>query len=136
MRYDEALNFTKKKLAEYLRGKRINYNEPFTCLNPAHHDLLSHMRYNSEFHTIACSECGAIYDIFDVIGLDYGSSSPEESRRRAFWLYNVQIDYKDHSVSLKLSITPELKQKLESAAKARGQTPEEFAVFILDKSIN
>ena len=69
----------KPMLADYLINKHnININRPFTCLNPSHEDNHPSMSYSSKYNICKCFACGASYDIFDMIGLDYGVESFKE----------------------------------------------------------
>lgn len=69
----------KPMLADYLINKHnININRPFTCLNPSHEDNHPSMSYSPKYNICKCFACGATYDIFDMIGLDYGVESFKE----------------------------------------------------------
>lgn len=69
----------KPLLADYLINKHnINIDKPFTCLNPNHEDKHPSMSYWKKNNICKCFACDAIYDIFDVIGLDYGVESFKE----------------------------------------------------------
>ncbi|MDR2659431.1 MAG: toprim domain-containing protein [Spirochaetaceae bacterium] len=56
----------------YLRQKGINLRGAFHCLNPGHRDENPSMSYNAAKHYVHCFACGVTYDLFDIVGLDYG----------------------------------------------------------------
>ncbi len=69
----------KPLLADYLINKHgLNISKPFTCLNPEHEDRHPSMSYSSKYNICKCFACGTHYDIFDLIGLDYGVESFRE----------------------------------------------------------
>ena len=69
----------KPMLADYLVNKHgLNINRPFTCLNPSHEDNHPSMSYSTKYNICKCFACGTTYDIFDMIGLDYGVESFKE----------------------------------------------------------
>lgn len=62
----------KDRLEEYLEGKGIDTRKPFHCLNPDHDDTRPSMSFYKEGRIVKCFSCNATYDIFGLIGLDYG----------------------------------------------------------------
>ena len=79
----------KPMLADYLMTKHniINLKDKFTCLNPNHEDRHPSMNYTSKYNICHCFSCGTKYDIFDLIGLDYGVDSFREKIEIAQSLY-------------------------------------------------
>lgn len=75
MNEEQDKEYIKEKLEEYLNSKGINTQKPFKCLNPAHEDKHPSMSYDPSRNKVKCFSCGADYDTFDIIGLDYGLSS-------------------------------------------------------------
>lgn len=75
----ETIDKFKSMLPDYLVQKHgININEFFTCLNPDHEDRHPSMSYWNKHDICKCFSCGTSYDIFDLIGLDYGVESFKE----------------------------------------------------------
>lgn len=69
----------KPLLADYLTNKHgLNIHKLFTCLNPDHEDNHPSMSYSSKYNICKCFACGKTYDIFDLVGLDYGVESFKE----------------------------------------------------------
>ena len=90
----ETIDKFKSMLPDYLEQKHgINVNdffnclEPFTCLNPDHEDRHPSMSYWAKNDICKCFSCGTCYDIFDLIGLDYGVESFKEKLEIADKLY-------------------------------------------------
>lgn len=85
----------KPLLADYLINKKgiNNLKEHFTCLNPNHIDHHPSMSYTPKYNICKCFSCGAKYDLFDLIGLDYNVNTFKEELEIANELYpNVNID--------------------------------------------
>ena len=82
-------------LADYLINKKgiTKLNEHFNCLNPQHNDNHPSMMFTSKYNICKCFSCGVVYDLFDLIGLDYGVDSFKDKLEIAHQLYpNVDID--------------------------------------------
>ena len=95
-------NNTKDKTAEelegYLRKRGINPSKPFNCLNPDHPDRHPSMSFDKKRHRAHCFSCGADYDIFDVIGIEYGLDAFPEKAAKAEQLFGyggVNTDIKN-----------------------------------------
>ena len=71
--FDNAfLDGLKAHLADYLtRAHGIDTKKAFTCLNPEHPDKHPSMRLDERRNKVHCFACGADYDLFDIIGIDY-----------------------------------------------------------------
>ena len=65
----------RNELRIYLLHKGLSDKKSFRCLNPFHEDKNPSMRYNPKKKNVHCFSCGATYDIFDIIGLDYNLDS-------------------------------------------------------------
>ncbi|HAN44240.1 MAG TPA: hypothetical protein DCP97_02505 [Ruminococcaceae bacterium] len=79
----------KERTEDYLRAKGINTDKNFRCLNPQHDDTHPSMRYNREGRYAHCFACGATYDIFDIIGLDYNLSSFAQKYAKACEIFGL-----------------------------------------------
>lgn len=85
----------KPLLADYLVNKKgiTNLREHFKCLNPDHEDKHPSMMFTSKYNICKCFSCGASYDIFDLIGIDYDVTSFRDKLSIASNLYpNVDVD--------------------------------------------
>jgi replicative DNA helicase len=95
MNRDQAKAIVKDKLEEYLAKKGINTKKNFSCLNPNHEDKNPSMAYHEETKRVKCFACGVSYDIFDLIGIDYGLTDNGAIFNKAYELYGITID-SDH----------------------------------------
>lgn len=89
---EQARDIVKGYLGDYLNSKGINTRKPFNCLNPEHPDRHPSMSYDSKRQRCKCFSCGASYDIFDLIRIDYGLSEDIDVFNKAYELYGLTID--------------------------------------------
>ncbi len=88
-------NDTKKAAAKaalqgYLENAHgFDTSRPFTCLNPEHPDLHPSMSFDRRNNRCVCFACGARYDIFDVVGLDYGITNTAQKFRKTYQLLGL-----------------------------------------------
>jgi len=90
----QAKEAVKKELERYLGRKGINTQKPFRCMNPDHTDNNPSMSLDRNRNKAHCFSCGADYDIFDIIGFDYGLEGAELFSK-AYDLFNIDIDQKE-----------------------------------------
>lgn len=95
MNREEAKATVKNYLRQYLEGKGINIRENFRCLNPDHNDKTPSMTYYDDTKTCYCHGCKAQYDIFDLIGIDYGLTDNKEIFRQAYSMYGIKVNSQD-----------------------------------------
>lgn len=91
---DQAKTTVKGYLEGYLQSKGIDTRKPFRCLSPTHEDKHPSMSYDRKGQRCHCFACGVNYDIFDLIGMDYGLSDPKDIFDKAYELYGITIDDK------------------------------------------
>lgn len=89
---EQARETIKGYLPDYLRGKGINTRSTFNCLSPEHPDKHPSMSYDSKRQRCKCFSCGISYDIFDIIGIDYGLTEFPDQLNKACELYGITID--------------------------------------------
>lgn len=92
MTRDEAREAVKGRMEEYLQRKGINPRKAFSCLNPQHVDTNPSMSFDRKHNRVKCFSCGASYDVFDLIGIDYGLTESRDIFAKAYELYGIQID--------------------------------------------
>lgn len=97
MNYHNRVNIENFKplLADYLLNKSgvQNLKRPFRCLNPNHSDEHPSMSYTEKYHICKCFSCGVCYDLFDLIGIDYGVESFKDKLDIAMKLYpNIDVE--------------------------------------------
>ena len=69
----KSIDNFKPLLANYLTNiYGVNISKPFTCLNPNHEDNHPSMSYSPKYNICKCFACGTCYDIYDLVGMDFG----------------------------------------------------------------
>jgi len=93
----------KEQLESYLQERGVDTTKPFRCLNPEHEDKNPSMSFNSKNGIqVKCFGCGLSYDIFDLIGIDYGLTDDKEIFNKASELYlNLLTDNKSKPIRIK-----------------------------------
>jgi replicative DNA helicase len=89
---EQARDIAKGKLEDYLLQRGIDTRKPFHCLNPAHTDKNPSMNFSRKINIVKCFACGAAYDVFDLIGLDYGITDTKEIFDKAYDLFGLTVD--------------------------------------------
>ena len=113
MNNKEAREYIKQLLPDYLLKKGINSRKLFRCLNPGHDDKHPSMSLDEKNMQCHCFSCGAKYDIFDLIGIDYDLPSFPDQLNKAADLYGIDIE----SGSL-----PDLGQQAQRQPEQKKQT--------------
>lgn len=87
----------KTYLRDYLERNHDmkNPKQFFQCLNPEHADNNPSMMYTSKYEICHCFSCGASYDIFDLVGLDYNLNNFRDQ------LLKIQELYLGYTPSIK-----------------------------------
>lgn len=91
MNQEQAKQFIKDQLTDYLTTKGININKPFNCLNPLHNDKKPSMSYDKARNKCHCFSCNADYDTFDLISIDYNTTG-NDTFLKAYELYNIDVE--------------------------------------------
>lgn len=87
----------KAELQQYLEEQHgINTNRPFRCLNPKHEDKNPSMAFDRKHNRCVCFSCGAKYDIFDIVGIDYNITDTVEKFRKTYQLLHIYIGERYH----------------------------------------
>ena len=89
---EQARETAKGRIEEYLQQKGINTRKAFRCLNPQHADSNPSMSLDRKHNRAKCFACGASYDVFDLIGMDYGLTESKDIFARAYELFGIRID--------------------------------------------
>lgn len=95
MDFETAKRIAKQQLASYLEqyhGIDASSRKNFKCLNPEHTDHNPSMGFDENNNRVKCFACGASYDIFDLIGVDFGISGVGQQMKKAFELFSLQVD--------------------------------------------
>jgi transcription elongation factor Elf1 len=84
---EQAKKILRSYMPSYLKMRGLNYSDYFICLNKEHESSKCTMSYNPKDYTIHCYDCGCTYDIFALIGLDYGLLHFSEQFDKAMSLF-------------------------------------------------
>lgn len=78
-------------IEDYLRQRGLPLQKPFRCLSPEHEDRHPSMHYNRQAQNVHCFSCGVTYDLFDLVGLDYGLDSFVDKLQKAAELFGMEV---------------------------------------------
>lgn len=92
MKAEEAKKEIELRFESYLNAKGINTQKKFQCLNPEHPDRNPSMAYVPQMNKCYCYSCGTTYDIFNIIGLDYGTSDFMETLKIGSQIFDIPFD--------------------------------------------
>ena len=92
MTREQAREYIRGQLENYLQSKGINTRKAFKCLNPEHADKNPSMRYDEKRQKVHCFACAADYDTFDLIGIDYGLTDSKEIFKKAYEVFNIEVE--------------------------------------------
>ncbi len=93
MTRDEAKDYIRGDLENYLNARKINTRKNFKCLVKEHeHDRARPgMSYNAGTNKAHCFKCNSDYDTFDLIGAETGRTGLDLFNY-AYSLYNLDVD--------------------------------------------
>ena len=89
---EQARDTAKGMIEAYLQQKGINTRKAFCCLNPQHADSNPSMSLDRKHNRAKCFACGASYDVFDLIGMDYGLTDSKDIFAKAYEVLGIHID--------------------------------------------
>ena len=92
MNREQAKIEVKEQLESYLIQKGINTRKQFCCLNPEHPDKHPSMGFDKKTNKAHCFSCGASYDTFDLIGIEYGLTDDKDKFKKAYEIFNIDIE--------------------------------------------
>lgn len=95
MNREQAKEYVKQGLEQYLQGKGINTRKPFRCLNPAHNDKHASMSVDRSSRSglhCKCFSCNAYYDTFDLISIDTGITEELELFNKAYEIFGLDVE--------------------------------------------
>lgn len=118
----DSFDSLRPRVLDYLYEKGINPNKRFRCLNPAHFDRNPSMGYDRKRHKVHCFACGADYDLFDLLTIDLGLSTPGEALEEASRRYGGSPREKPSPPKKKRPAPPSETGYLARCAAARGGT--------------
>ena len=89
---NQVKEYLKEQLVDFLEERNINIRKNFICLNPEHLESTPSMSYDARRDKVHCFGCGADYDIFNLIGIEYGLDDFQSQFNKACELYDVEVD--------------------------------------------
>lgn len=89
----------KSYLPDYLMQYHnvTNLKKFFHCLNPEHTDNNPSMMFTSKYNICKCFACGASYDIFDLVGMDFKIYNFRDKIKKVEELYKGYVpEYREY----------------------------------------
>ena len=88
----EVKEYLKEQLIDFLEERNVNIRKNFICMNPEHSESDPSMSYDRRRNKVHCFGCGADYDIFNLIGIEYDLDDYQSQFNKACELYDVDIE--------------------------------------------
>ena len=111
LNYNDAKEYIKQNCTEdYLRQAGIPTNKNIKCLSGTHADKHESMGYDRTAHQMHCFTCDARYDVFDLIGIDYGLADFRDQFNKACEMFGIEVVREapaDYSKPMKREEEPE-----------------------------
>lgn len=114
--FEHLRELLRARLPDYLKSRGINPESKFACVNPQHRDHPTTMSYSAQEHCVHCFSCGARFDIFALIGLDYHLSD-----------FGAQFK-KAHELLLGTPVPYQIQDQLDAHAFGRSAPSEQNRV--------
>ena len=92
MEQNELKEYLKEQLIDFLEERNVNIRKNFICMNPEHPESDPSMSYDHRRNKVHCFGCGADYDIFNLIGIEYDLDDYQSQFNKACELYDVDIE--------------------------------------------
>ena len=108
----QVKEYLKEQLVDFLEERNINIRKNFICLNPEHLESTPSMSYDARRDKVHCFGCGADYDIFNLIGIEYGLDDFQSQFNKACELYDVEVE-QNHTIKPKSVRTSQNKREGE-----------------------
>lgn len=121
MNREQAKEYVKQGLEGYLIQKGINTRKPFRCLNPAHNDNKPSMSYDRNRQKAHCFSCGADYDTFDLIGIEYGLTDDAAIFSKGYELFGLDIEREYHRATAQEDFAPETEYQKQAKNERNTQ---------------
>ena len=127
MEKEPTIEELKNFLGEYLELKGVNTSSVFRCFSPNHIDKHPSMSFYKKGNICNCFACGQKYNIFSLVGMEYGFKGFKEQKEKVIELYknreliqnvnetiyskkNIEVELDSHSLQKEKNkrIYPEL----------------------------
>lgn len=117
---EEKIKKLKSFLEEYLNLKGVNTNKFMRCFSETHEDKHPSMSFYRRANVCKCFACGKTYNIFELVGQEYGLKTFKEQVEKAEELYNnrglikdINVIYSQKGTSAELDYAREKKVEKE-----------------------
>ena len=117
MEKEPTIEELKNFLGEYLELKGVNTSSVFRCFSPEHEDKHPSMSFYKKANICNCFACGQKYNIFSLVGMEYGFKGFKDQKEKVIELYknreliqnvnetiyskkNIEVELDSHSISL------------------------------------
>lgn len=127
MEKEPTIEELKNFLGEYLELKGVNTSSVFRCFSPEHEDKHPSMSFYKKANICNCFACGQKYNIFSLVGMEYGLKGFKDQKEKVIELYknreliqnvnetiyskkNIEVELDSHSLQKEKNkrIYPEL----------------------------
>lgn len=109
---NQVKEYLKEQLVDFLEQMNIDVRRNFICLNPDHEETTPSMSYDKRRNKVHCFGCRVDYDIFNLIGIEYGLDDFQSQFNKACELYDVKIE-QNHTIKPKSVRTSQNKRESE-----------------------
>ena len=92
MNREQAKETAKGMIETYLKQRGIDTSKKFICLNPNHDDKDPSMSFDRQHNRVRCFACNKSYDIFDLIGMEYGLTDSKAIFDKTYEVLHLNID--------------------------------------------
>lgn len=87
MEKEPTIEELKNFLGEYLELKGVNTSSVFRCFSPEHEDKHPSMSFYKKANICNCFACGQKYNIFSLVGMEYGLKGFKDQKEKVIELY-------------------------------------------------
>lgn len=127
MEKEPTIEELKNFLGEYLELKGVKTSSVFRCFSPEHEDKHPSMSFYKKANICNCFACGQKYNIFSLVGMEYGLKGFKDQKEKVIELYknreliqnvnetiyskkNIEVELDSHSLQKEKNkrIYPEL----------------------------
>ena len=139
MEKEPTIEELKNFLGEYLELKGVNTSSVFRCFSPNHIDKHPSMSFYKKGNICNCFACGQKYNIFSLVGMEYGFKGFKEQKEKVIELYKNRelIQNVNETIYSKKNIEVELDSHSLQKEKNKRIYPElDYYYFECKKRIN
>lgn len=128
MTREKAKEVAKNSLEDYLKGKGINTAKNFRTLDGCSDRDSNNMSYDKKHKKVTCWVCGKGYDVFDVVGMEYGLTDDRDIFDQTYSLLHISIDQeggRDQESAIKTDMNSADNQQQQCQNKSEPEEDQE-----------